>query len=112
MQIDNKEIISEYNEYIRNIEEGCRTIVDYFAKEDLQKALRMILDFSEGIMWIESVTSYLSEQGIQISLDIKKIKEFLIEINEGLEHQDFLLVSDIFEYELVPFFSNDYSLVI
>lgn len=111
MQVNNEEIINNYNEYIVNVEEGCRTIVSSFANEDLQKALRMILDFSEGILWIESASQYLSEQNIQLPLDIEKIKEFLIEINEGLEHQDFLLVSDIFEYELVPFFSNDYSLV-
>lgn len=106
-----KELIEDYNEYVKKIHTGCEKIVMNFSEEKIHEALRMVLDFSEGMLWLETVSSYLKNQDITASLDIEKIKEYLLEINEGLENQDFLLVSDIFEYEIMPFFEKDYAIV-
>lgn len=111
MTLITNELIEDYNEYLKKVYPGCKKIVINFSEEKLYEALQMILDFSEGMLWIESISNHLKNEGIIVSLDIEKIKEYLLEINEGLENQDFLLVSDIFEYELMPFFEKDYSIV-
>lgn len=110
MEINLNELINEYNGYLSNVKSGCEQIVIYLKEENLFKALKMIRDFSEGMLWIEKVEEYLNTQNITTLLDLKKINEYLIDINEGLENQDFILVSDVFEYEIVPFFQENYTI--
>lgn len=100
------EVIESYNNYIINIPTGANYIAQCLREDDIQKALKGIKDFSEGVLWL-SEASYLFEQnGKKTNLKIVKIEEFLNEINMGLERKDYVLVADMFEYEIAPFFEN------
>ena len=101
-----KDIIESYNNYILNIPNGCQEIVNHIRENKMQKALGMILDFSEGVNWLVEVNRILKSQGISKLLEVEKIHDFLEEINNGLEIHDFLLVADLFEYEIKPFFEQ------
>lgn len=97
-----EEIKEQYYSYIEKIPQGADYIVNNLREDNLEKALLTINDFAEGIMWIITMADILS---IDI-VDINKIKEYLLEINEGLELQDFILVADLFEYEIKPYFEG------
>lgn len=101
-----KDIVQSYNEYINNISPGSLQIADYLRKDQVQEALQLILQFSEGMSWLSSVEELLIKNSIEVVLNVNKINEFLIEINNGLEIQDYVLVADMFEYEIAPFFEN------
>ncbi len=106
MEKQHREIMESFNEYLKVIPAGCESIVAFLRDGNNEEALKLILHFSEGVSWLGEVNRLLVCNGINNSLPIGKIHGFLEEINEGLGIQDYLLVADIFEYEIKQFFEN------
>lgn len=100
------ETMESYNNYVGQIIKGSNKIADDLRTGNVENALSMIKDFSEGLVWIIEVNQKLKEFGKDINLNISEIQEFFVEINEGLENKDFVLVADLFEYEIAPFFEQ------
>lgn len=100
------EVIESYNEYLTKVPTGSIGIANSLRKDQTQEALQLILDFSDGMGWLAQATELLQKNDVHTSLDITKIHEFLNEINNGLEIQDYVLVADMFEYEIAPFFEE------
>lgn len=100
------EVIDSYNHYLTKVPNGSIQIANSLRKDEIQEALQMILDFSDGMGWLAQATELLQKNEVVITLDITKIHEFLNEINSGLEIQDYVLVADMFEYEIAPFFEE------
>ncbi|MEK5184086.1 hypothetical protein [Solibacillus sp. FSL W7-1324] len=100
------EVLLTYNEYITRLPKGCTIISNYLREDDIHKSMLGIQEFSEGVMWLIKANEILKEAGIHEQLNIKKIQQYLVEINDGLQRQDFVLVGDLFEYEIVPFFEE------
>lgn len=100
------EVIDSYNDYLKKIPNGTQYIAECLREEKLQEAFQIIKDFSEGVMWLADVSKLLSERDVNVTLNVEQIHEFLVEINEGLENQDFMLVADLFEFEIAPFFEQ------
>lgn len=100
------EIINSYNEYTAKVSTGVVEIARVLREDNTTLALEMIKDFSEGVVWLIQVGAILKENDYYVDTDFMKMNEFLEEINEGLQLQDFVLVADIFEYEVAPFFES------
>ncbi|MFJ8457758.1 hypothetical protein ACIQ57_01390 [Lysinibacillus xylanilyticus] len=95
-----------YNDYLAKLVSGCNEIVGNIQSNNLQQALQLILQFSEGTTWLIDINQKLSTLGYNNELKHEAIQEYFSQINAGLEVQDFVLVSDMFEYEIKPFFEN------
>ncbi|WP_369381010.1 hypothetical protein [Lysinibacillus fusiformis] len=104
--MDKVEIVDEYYKYIAKIPAGLQYIADSLRSDNVQTALNEILNFSEGITWIKQMEEILSDQGVNTNLNKQQLEGYLNLINEGLEKQDFVLVADIFEYEMLPYFAQ------
>lgn len=100
------EIKNTYYEYVSKVGAGCQYISNVLRKENYEDAFQSIIDFSEGVEWLVSVEEMMDEQGWIINSRVNEAKEFLIEINTAIENQDFILVADLFEYEIQPIFSS------
>lgn len=100
------EIIESYNDYIKKVPEGCQKIADRLREDMIAEAMQDIIDFSEGANWLSQVSILFQENGIAVDLETEKIHEYLNEINSGLEIQDYIVVADMFEYEILPFFEK------
>lgn len=100
------EVIQSYNEYIQNVAPGSLQIAEHLRKDEIQPALQLILHFSEGMGWLVQASELLKQNDLNVTLEVEKIHEFLNEINNGLEIQDYVLVADMFEYEIAPFFEQ------
>lgn len=98
------ETIESYNMYVEKVPVGAEYIANSLREDNVKEALRAIKDFSEGVLWLSEASELLKSNGVTANLNIEKIQEFLIEINNGLELQDYVLVADMFEYEIAPFF--------
>lgn len=105
-EMDKTEIVDEYYKYVAKIPVGLQYVSDNLRAHNVSVALNEILNFSEGISWIAQVEHILIEQGIDTHLNKQLLDDYLNLINEGLEKQDFVLVADIFEYELLPCFKQ------
>lgn len=97
------EVIDTYNEYKYKLPSGLSKVVEQLRNENFSEALLNIKNFSEGIIWLSQAGSLINQNKGYASINVNKITEFLLEINEGLERQDYVLVADIFEYEIIPF---------
>ncbi|MFS0817756.1 hypothetical protein ABC382_12290 [Lysinibacillus sp. 1P01SD] len=104
--MDILDIIDTYNQYIQKVPRGAMYIVENFRNENINAALNAVSDFSEGTLWLSEISTLLNSNQVSVIFDVTKINDFLIEINEGLNKQDYLLVADIFEYEIIPFFEQ------
>lgn len=95
-----------FNEYLSNLSNGVLFIANSLKEDKINEALKSIYDFSEGMSWLSDALRLLNQHGENLFIDFARINEFLLEINEGLEKEDYLLVADIFEYEIYPFFKD------
>ena len=100
------ETMESYNSYIHAVIKGTLEIADKLRNEKLDEVLPLIKDFSEGLLWLIDAKQKLSNLGYNVELDFSKIQEYFIEINDGLENKDYVLVADMFEYEISPFFEQ------
>jgi len=100
------DVIASYNDYLMKVPAGSIQIANYLREDNVGNALQMILDFSEGMGWIVQAVELLGKNGVEAVFEVEKIHEFLHEVNAGLEIQDYVLVADMFEYEIAPFFEE------
>lgn len=100
------DIIEVYNNYLENVPKGTVRIAEQLREDNMQEAFIAIKDFSEGVLWLSQASDLLKQNGAHVKLDILKIQDFLVEVNEGLEKQDYVIVADMFEYEIAPFFEK------
>lgn len=101
-----KDTVQSYNEYLPRVVAGSYEIAESLRSDNVAPALTMILDFSEGMSWLVEAIELFKMNEVDANLHIDRIHEFLNEINMGLEMQDYVLVADMFEYEIAPFFEE------
>ncbi|MEX3745387.1 MULTISPECIES: hypothetical protein [Lysinibacillus] len=101
-----KETIESYNDYVKKIPVGSRSIAEKLREDQITEALNSIKDFTEGVIWLIDAGNLIEKNGVTIYLDVNPIQVYLNEINDGLQIQDYNLVADLFEYEIAPFFSD------
>lgn len=108
--MDNQELIidtiNSFNEYLLKLPKGCNEIANLLRVNNIPEALISIMNFTEGTMWLVKVNDLLIKSGVEYNLQSDRINDFLNEINTGLQIQDYVLVADIFEYEIAPFFEE------
>lgn len=95
------EALTTASEYIERLEKGIEDISYYMEIENEVEACRIISDATEGIQWLLDVIR-LTEDVHNKQLSTEKIEENLVEIVEALENEDYILVGDLFNYELLP----------
>lgn len=103
MNLDNqkRELLISLQEYLIRFMGGLNEIVLLFQQGEEQKSLEQMLDVIEGLAWISEAIS-LTQELYSTKLDIGKINEFLIQLNEALENNDTVQIADIIEYEIIP----------
>lgn len=100
------ETIHSFNEYLPRVVVGSREIAGNLRSDQIASALKMILEFSEGMTWLVEARELFEANDVKVDVQIQKVQEFLQEINKGLEMQDYVVVADMFEYEIAPFFEQ------
>ncbi|MDF2065821.1 hypothetical protein [Bacillus sp. Cr_A10] len=101
-----KETMESYNDYLKKLPNGCQKVADDIRQDNLSEAFQGILQFSEGATWLVDANLLLEKNSFLNPINPEKINEYLNEINSGLEIQDYVIVADMFEYEIKPFFEE------
>lgn len=99
------DVLITAKEYIERLEKGIESIVYYIEIENEMEACRIISDATEGIQWLLDAIR-LTEEVHNNQLATKDIEGFLAEIVEALENEDYILVGDLFNYEVLPQLSD------
>lgn len=101
-----EQLIESYNEYLERLVVGTENIAKKLRGDLIEEGVKDILDFSEGLLWMIDAEALFKQNGILVENKMEKINEFLEEINSSLEREDYLLVADLFEYEIAPYFAS------
>lgn len=95
------EVLSTANEYMENLKSGINKLVDYIQGGEEQSGIELIPDIADGIGWIIDVVN-LTRESQKENIDISMIDEKLSEVVEAIENEDYILVGDLFNYEILP----------
>ncbi|MBC2400057.1 hypothetical protein [Clostridium tetanomorphum] len=101
MNNDKLEALKTAKEYINNLKDGANKIYNYISEGEEIKALELIPYFIEGIDWLIKVI-FLTKDIQKDEIDIEKFNSTFTEVTDALKEQDYILVGDLFQHEIVP----------
>ena len=104
------EVLNTANEYLVNLKSGIENLVVLMNEEKEQEACGIIPEVAEGIAWILDVARLTNDVIGEVE-GLDNIDEFLSEIVGALENEDYILVSDLFNYEILPILDNLHEVI-
>lgn len=99
-----KENLKTAADYIVKINLGIDTIVDKFNGGLEEVAVDLSVQLIEGLRWL--IDSFRLTKELQdrcgVEIDYKNANDIFFDITEAFENSDYVLISDLLEYELKP----------
>ena len=91
------ELRNELLNYLPKLIEGINDLVDCLHIEDNKQAFKLLRQIIEGMDWASRAYS-----GVSNSSDgIAELNRSLLQATEALNKRDYVLVADLFEYEII-----------
>jgi hypothetical protein len=100
-QVKINELLQEAGAYLGRLEEGMELALELIKEQNKIETYKLLAQIAEGVEWLDQVFT-LTYSGRTIDTDSKKIGEIVGLLLESMENEDFLLMSDILIYDLVP----------
>lgn len=101
------DIIAEMYKVVDLIRNGSMEISRLYREAEDETALELLQDLLDVIRDFRKMQDSLeiSLSGTNMSFEVNdaQLNELLIEMNEVLRNEDWILLADLFEYEFVPF---------
>ena len=88
-------------EYIDNLKNGIETLVGNINQGDYKSGVTVIPEIVDGIDWLVQLINLTSDLH-KGKLCIGNINENLEQIIEAIDNEDYTLVGDLFNYEVLP----------
>jgi hypothetical protein len=104
MTINILDIYQEFYNYNNKLIPALEQVVEHLQQQAEDQALSLFIHCLEGIQWSLDVMilSRPYQKDMSFDLDTQKVQDILAGLNESLENQDYVLMADILEYELIP----------
>lgn len=99
------EALKTADEYLDKLKSGINKAVNLFANDKQERGCDYLALISKGIEWIVEVVS-LTKESQKEEIEIQNINEHLESIVEALENEDYTLVGDLLNYEVLPILEN------
>lgn len=100
------ELKESYYEYIATVSQGLQNIVSFLSHNELEKTFAGIANLAEGLEFLLKVEDVFGQEGMTINSRLNESITIFGEINNSLVNEDYLLLKDLIEYELIPLFST------
>lgn len=95
------ETLQTANEYIVKLESGTIEGIRVFRSNEEGQAVEIIPYIIDGIEWLNDVMKLtVGIHNQEVNYD--EIREKLVEIIEAFNNEDYILVGDLLEYEILP----------
>lgn len=88
-------------EYIDNLKNGIGDLVVYINQDNYQSGITLVPQIVDGIDWLVQVIS-LTNDLHKGKVCVGNINENLEQIIEAIENEDYTLIGDLFNYEILP----------
>lgn len=100
--MENKlEVLKDAYNYIDNLNSGIEELGNSINSGNEEKGVKLIPLICDGIEWVIQVIS-LTKDMQKEKISIEDLNEKLEETIEALDNEDFILVGDLFSYEIAP----------
>lgn len=101
MNSEKIEVLNTANEYLDNLKKGVSDISELIQEGKEQEGINLIPQVADGLQWLIQAVN-LTKDVHKKEINIKEIDEHLAEMVEALENEDYILVGDLFNYEILP----------
>lgn len=101
-----KETLDSCIEYIPKLLKAVSNIVYNMQSGNEGEGISLMPNILEGLQWVIEAVHGMQQHGYLINIDIPVMTERLRELQEALEIRDYVLIADIFEYEVSPLLEN------
>lgn len=95
------EVLGSIYEYIGKLIDGIEKMANKFYEGYDKEGCEILSFASEGLEWVIKALEIFKNE-INTENQQKALVENFTEINNGLENEDYILVADIFNYEITP----------
>jgi hypothetical protein len=99
-------------EYLEKLVPGFQKAADLFRMGNEQEANKYYLQLLEGIDWFSQILLTIVNAQVDIFKEQtleerqKKLTEFIAQMLEANQNQDWVLMADLLEYEMIPFYKD------
>lgn len=97
-----KETIDSLKEYLPRLMAASNELAEFFQSGKQLSAINQLPNFLEGLQWVMSAFAGIQKNGYFIEVNAVELNKYLIEMEEALTFQDYVLISDLLEYEITP----------
>lgn len=93
------------DEYLNALIEDASNVAELFREDEISQGLFFISNISEAIEMVcqavIEIQSILTEE-----FDLDNLNNFMNEMIQALENEDYILLGDLLEYEIIPILEN------
>ena len=104
--------LTNAKEYLEKLVPGFQKAADLFRMGNEQEANQYYLQILDGIDWFSQVILTIVNAQVDIFKEQtleerqKKLTEFMAQMLEANQNQDWVLMADLLEYEMIPFYKD------
>lgn len=99
------EVLQTANDYMNKLKDGIVNLANMIQEGKEQEAITIIPQVVDGIEWVVQVIT-LTKEVQKNEFGVEGLNDQLQEIIEALENEDYILVGDLFNYEILPILEN------
>ncbi|MEY7998805.1 hypothetical protein AB8U03_01110 [Clostridium sp. Mt-5] len=107
---EKNEALKTADEYMDNLKSGISSAVEKFQSGEENSALQIIPLVIDGLQWIVQVVT-LTKDIQKGEIDLFEFNKKLNEVVEAIENEDYVLIGDLFEYEIIPSLENMHIII-
>lgn len=99
--MEHKELLITVDDYLNNLKEGIINISDLIQEGKEYQGINIIPQVAEGLQWVDEALNATNNYH-EGELSLENMNNFIEEISEALENEDYILIGDLFNYEIIP----------
>lgn len=96
-----EETIFSLKDYLYKLENGINNCINFLRESNETEGLKYMSYIIEGLNWCIEVINLTADSNLN-NIELEGIEELLQEIIDAMENKDYMLLADIFEYEVNP----------
>lgn len=96
-----KDNINFLNEYIPKLINAIEREVENLIANNETEAFRLLPNIFEGMEWTVRAINSIQELGFIEGIDLDNINSILEELSQAFQRKDYVLISDLFQYEII-----------
>lgn len=96
------ETVSTLKEYLPRLIAASKKLPESLQSGNQLKAINELPEYFEGLQWVLSALVGLQKNGYFIEVSSSDLNSYLLEVEESIKSQDYVLMADLLEYEILP----------